>query len=74
MDSHQNSINWNILHQDPLELAQKTADLINDNGLGCEIDGHKGDSDHGAWVPAVLMFPDLEVPIFQLSIQQHMDA
>jgi 4,5-DOPA dioxygenase extradiol len=54
------------------ELAQKTADLINNNGFGCEIDRTRG-LDHGAWVPAMLMFPNLEVPILQLSIQQHMD-
>ena len=54
------------------ELAQRTADLINNNGFGCEIDRTRG-LDHGAWVPAMLMFPDLDVPILQLSIQQHMD-
>jgi 4,5-DOPA dioxygenase extradiol len=54
------------------ELAQKTANLIKNGGLPCEIDYKRG-LDHGAWVPMMLMFPELEVPVFQLSIQQHMD-
>ena len=54
------------------ELAQTTADLINSGGIHCKIDYERG-LDHGAWVPSMLMFPDMKVPIFQLSIQQHMD-
>ena len=54
------------------KLAQRTADLINNSGLSCEVDNTRG-LDHGAWVPAMLMFPNLEVPILQLSIQQNMN-
>lgn len=54
------------------ELANNAADLLNNGGLHCEIDYNRG-LDHGAWVPAMLMFPDLGIPVFQLSIQQHMD-
>jgi 4,5-DOPA dioxygenase extradiol len=54
------------------ELAHKTANLIRNGGLSCEID-HKRGLDHGAWVPMMLMFPEMEVPVLQLSIQQHMD-
>jgi 4,5-DOPA dioxygenase extradiol len=54
------------------ELAQRTANLIKNRGKSCEMDHNRG-LDHGAWVPLMLMFPDAEVPVLQLSIQQHMD-
>ncbi len=54
------------------ELAEKTTDLIRSTGFPCEIDNWRG-LDHGAWVTLILMFPDGEMPVFQLSIKQHMD-
>lgn len=54
------------------ELAQETADLIEKAGLTCNIDENRG-LDHGTWVPLILMFPDADIPVFQLSIQHHLD-
>jgi aromatic ring-opening dioxygenase catalytic subunit (LigB family) len=53
-------------------LASRTADLIAGAGFDVTLDGERG-FDHGTFVPAHVMYPEADVPIYQVSMLESYD-
>jgi 4,5-DOPA dioxygenase extradiol len=52
------------------DVAHRAIALLAAAGLGAGADDRRG-RDHGVWVPLVLMYPEADVPVTQVSIQPH---
>jgi 4,5-DOPA dioxygenase extradiol len=54
-------------------LAHKAVETLNAAGWTAQADEKRG-LDHGAWVPMLYLFPQADVPVFQVSLPSRLDA
>lgn len=54
------------------ELAQRVRDLLAEAGIASDADAERG-FDHGVFVPLLKAFPEADIPVVTLSLQQNLD-
>ena len=54
------------------ELARRVQALLDDTGMACDGDAERG-LDHGVFVPFLLIYPEADIPVVQLSLRADLD-
>jgi aromatic ring-opening dioxygenase catalytic subunit (LigB family) len=54
------------------ELAQEVRDLLGKAGIASRTDTERG-FDHGVFIPFLLIYPDADIPVVQLSLKANLD-
>ena len=64
--------NFKYPAKNDMELVAKISKLFEENNITYKLDNDR-DYDHGVFVPLLLMYPDAEIPVAQISLVKGLD-